>query len=855
MRKISLVCSLLLIATTAFSQLELLETSTHSVSIMDTLQNKSPKPVRSQSLVANEAAIVGEHIKGSFASPSPYQGNPSRDAVLAWSDVIHYESGTYIAPYFSMMDLGPGDYVVLRAPDNSRKWVYENTGVNGQGTKGGFWGIPIYGNTAIVELYVTSDTGGQGYAISQFARGFTRTEMGFDEGESICTADDTQEAKCFMNSEPEVYDKARAVVRIISNGNAHCTGWIVGDEGHILTNEHCVTDQAGANNLTLELMAEGPDCATDCSSSLGCPGIIEATGPTFIKDSAPLDYALLLPTGTVNNLPDTYGFMQLRASGAVLNEQIYIPQHPAGWGKRVAFSSSYPDDVNGNAGLGQVNSVTEAACSAGGPQDVGYWLDTQGGSSGSPVLGYSDHKIVALHHCRGSGFCTSGGAGDDPNRGVPIQNIIADLGADLPNGAVCDSPDAPTAVTATANGDNQIDVSWTAPAAGGPYTYDVYRSLGGCQSTTYEKVAEGVNGTNFSDTDVSGGSEYSYKIKTYDVTESCTSAFSSCDAATATGLCTLSPTFSGVTDVSNQKTGACAIQVDWSQSTANCGNNVVYNVYRSMNEEFTPTTHNMISSCETGNTFTDSGVTYGEEFFYKVLAEDNSGNGAGHCAGGNQNTDLPGLSALATGPDLVLFSDDIENGAGNWSLSAGSADTGRDPWEITSSNSSSPANSWFVSDEASTKDQNLALAQAVNITEAGYTLRFNHNFNTESTWDGGAIEFSTDGGTTWFDILDGNGSSVPANANRFVQNGYNSSLRGGPLNGRDAYSGDNGGWEQVIVNLNDFVGESVLFRWRMSCDGSVSDEGWYVDDVEVVAPTQCTFDDLIFGHGFDGAGN
>ena len=265
--------------------------------------------------------------------------------------------------------------------------------------------------------------------------------------------------------------------------------------------------------------------------------------------------------------------------------------------------------------------------------------------------------------------------------------------------------------------------------------------------------------------------------------------------------------------------------------------------------------HRMRSCCETGNTFTDSGVTYGEEFFYKVLAEDNSGNGAGHCAGGNQNTDLPGLSALATGPDLVLFSDDIENGAGNWSLSAGSADTGRDPWEITSSNSSSPANSWFVSDEASTKDQNLALAQAVNITEAGYTLRFNHNFNTESTWDGGAIEFSTDGGTTWFDILDGNGSSVPANANRFVQNGYNSSLRGGPLNGRDAYSGDNGGWEQVIVNLNDFVGESVLFRWRMSCDGSVSDEGWYVDDVEVVAPTQCTFDDLIFGHGFDGAGN
>jgi len=842
-----------MISTTGFSQFEILDESNHTVSLLETFQNKPAKPIRSQSLVANEAAIVGEYIKGSYQTPSPYPGNPSRQAALVWTDVIHYASGTYIAPYFSMMDLGPGDYVVLRSPDNSRKWVYEGTGINGQGTKGGFWGIPIYGNTAIVELYVASEDGGKGYAISQFARGYTRTEMGFDN-ESICTTDDSQEAKCFMNSEPEVYDKARAVVRIISNGNAHCTGWLVGDEGHILTNEHCVTDQSGANNLTLELMAEGPDCATNCASSLGCPGIIEASGPTFIKDSAPLDYALLLPTNTVNDLPSTYGFMQLRATGAVLNEQIYIPQHPAGWGKRVAFNSSYPDDVNGNAGLGQVNSVTEAACSAGGPQDVGYWLDTQGGSSGSPVLGYSDHKIVALHHCRGSGSCTTGGAGDDPNRGVPIQNIITDLGADLPNGAVCDSPDAPGAVTAAANGDNQIDVTWTAPPSGGPYTYDVYRSVGNCQSTAYEKIAEGVNGTAFSDTDVSGGSEYSYKIKTYDVAESCSSSFSTCDAATATGICTLAPAFAGVDQASNMKSGTCGIQVDWSQSTASCGNDVVYNVYRSSTEAFTPSPGNMISSCETGTSYSDLGIAQGQEFFYKVLAEDNSGNGDGHCASGNHQGDLPAMSALATGPDLLLFADDIESGTSDWNVNAGSADTGTDPWGVTTVNASSGANSWFVSDQPVTKDQNLVMDQAVNITEVGYSLKFNHFYNTEVTWDGGAIEYSTDGGTTWFDILDGNGGSVPANANRFVQNGYSSALRGGPMSGRDAWSGSIADWEQVIVNLDDFVGEAVLFRWRMSCDSSVSGEGWYVDDIEVAAPTQCSANDVIFMHDF-GANN
>ncbi|TDR20382.1 trypsin-like peptidase domain-containing protein [Marinicella litoralis] len=848
MSKKLLIILLLILSTSSFGQFEVLSQSEHSVSWLDELQFKPKKTIKSQSLASNEASIVGEYIKQAYSSPSPYLGNNTSSTQLVWTDVIHYASGTYISPYFSMMDLGPDDYVVLRSPDNSRKWVYRDQGINGQGTKSGFWGIPIHGNTAIVELYVNSATGGKGYQISEFARGYTRAEMGFD-GESICTTDDTQEAKCYMNSEPEVYEKARAVVRILSNGNAHCTGWLVGDEGHILTNEHCVTDQSSANNLTLELMAEGADCATNCSSALGCPGIVEATGPTFITDSGPLDYALLMPTNTVNDLPTTYGFMQLRATGAVLNEQIYIPQHPAGWGKRVAFSSSYPDDVNNNNGLGTANSISEAGCS--GPEpDVGYWLDTQGGSSGSPVLGYSDHKIVALHHCRGSASCTTGNSGsDDPNRGVPIQAIIADLGANLPNGAVCDSPDAPTNVNAVANGDNQIDVSWSSPGAGS-FLYDVYRAVGNCSSTTYEKIATGVSGTTYVDTDVSGTSEYAYKVKTYDTVEACTSVFSSCDTATATGICTLAPTFSGVEQVVNQKQNTCAVQVDWSQSVNNCGDDVVYNVYRSPLEEFTPSANNLVSSCETGTTFTDTGMVYGQDFYYSVQAEDNSNNGSGMCSAGNETSNLINMGVVATGPDNVAFSDDIDSGTGNWSTQAGTADSGTSAWEINTTTVNSAPNSWFVSDEPTTKDQLLILDEIINVSSAGLELRFNHNFNTEATWDGGVLEYTTDGGVTWFDILAGDGGSVAANPDRIIQNGYPSALRGGPATGRDAWSGTSSGWQQVVVSLSDFVGETVQFRWRMSCDGSVSGEGWYIDDVSVVEPTQCDFNDLIYADGF-----
>jgi hypothetical protein len=139
-----------------------------------------------------------------------------------------------------------------------------------------------------------------------------------------------------------------------------------------------------------------------------------------VRANATLDYALVTPQTTVN-LPATYGYLQTRPGTAVIGERIYIPQHPAGWGKRIAVISSDPSDPTGFA---QISSVSEPACSGVAP-DLGYAADTQGGSSGSPVIAFDDHLVIGLHHC---GACL--------NRAVPIETVIADLGLDLPDCAV-----------------------------------------------------------------------------------------------------------------------------------------------------------------------------------------------------------------------------------------------------------------------------------------------------------------------------------------------------------------------------------------------------------------------------------
>lgn len=64
-----------------------------------------------------------------------------------------------------------------------------------------------------------------------------------------------------------------------------------------------------------------------------------------------------------------------------------------------------------------------------------YFADTEGGSSGSPVIAHGDHCVVVVH--AGTFGC------DDPNvpgnTGTITSQVISDLGADAPADAVVTS--------------------------------------------------------------------------------------------------------------------------------------------------------------------------------------------------------------------------------------------------------------------------------------------------------------------------------------------------------------------------------------------------------------------------------
>jgi len=98
----------------------------------------------------------------------------------------------------------------------------------------------------------------------------------------------------------------------------------------------------------------------------------------------------------------------------VVGEKIYIPQHAGGRMKQLGIvdTNSTPEKVC------KVKSINQNGCTSGQNVDFRYTCDTEGGSSGSPVVLYESNKIIGLHHCGGA--CNG-------NMGVMINNIMNEI--------------------------------------------------------------------------------------------------------------------------------------------------------------------------------------------------------------------------------------------------------------------------------------------------------------------------------------------------------------------------------------------------------------------------------------------
>jgi hypothetical protein len=166
-----------------------------------------------------------------------------------------------------------------------------------------------------------------------------------------------------------------------------------------------------------------------------------------------------------------------------------------------------------------------------------------------------------------------------------------------------------------------------------------------------------------------------------------------------------------------------------------------------------------------------------------------------------------------------------------WTTAASGAQT---VWTTTTAANDTGPNAAFSSGAASAGVNEL-VTPAIPITSASTSLTFHHNYNlqasTHSTTtadDGGVLEIAIGSGQ-FADILAAGGSFASGGYTRTI-----SSSRGSPLAGRQAWSGNSGGFITTIVNLPAAAaGQTIRIKWRCATDNNTASSGWYVDTVSV----------------------
>jgi hypothetical protein len=370
-------------------------------------------------------------------------------------------------------------------------------------------------------------------------------------------------------------------------------------------------------------------------------------------------------------------------------------------------------------------------------------------------------------------------------------------------------PASPSGVTAAGNGANRIDLSWYAvPDA---TEYRAYRSLtpGGPSSLA---GTVGAPATAFTDSPVSGGVTWYYVVRAYD---RCESPVSTEVAATATGACTLGPSFAGLGGAADAATSTCSVNLSWPAASPWCGGLVTYRVHRGTSSSFVPSSANTIASGLTSTSFADDDARASASTYYYIVRAVDSVSGADD---GNAVT----LSAAPTGVAVP----------GNWTDDAGDAGPARlvlqSPWLVLATGGKTAPKVYATG----TYTNNLcsALTTPPITLQTGGVLTFAAKYDLETDYDAGIVEVARGPAfDTWTKLAtvnypdrlfySGNACNVPTSgagtvfSRTYVTPAYSAS----------PYSG----------SLSAYNGQTVKLRWRLSADGGVTGKGWWVDDVKV----------------------
>jgi hypothetical protein len=341
----------------------------------------------------------------------------SHRGVVSEEIEVHVPEASFVKLHFSKFELPHGVIIEVSNPGGTEVYRYSNSWKDAltfdpllEDGVTSFSAMSISGDTALIRVlgrHGLVRPGEHGVEIDYLMEGLPeRAVVGLDDLsgtgsqtqaaeetdgpaiESVCGGDDRRDVPCFDGSNPAEVDRSRPVVKLLIDGATLCTGWRVGSGNRLLTNRHCLPNQATTSATEVWFNYQRIECGMPGVA----PGLVKVPADSLLASSVALDYALF----TVSEFDSISGFghLGLDIDDGFVGDQIYIPQHGTGAPKQLSLES----DMNGS-GWCEIDAVNLDGYATG--TDVGYFCDTTSGSSGSPVLAEDSGRAVALHHLGG----------------------------------------------------------------------------------------------------------------------------------------------------------------------------------------------------------------------------------------------------------------------------------------------------------------------------------------------------------------------------------------------------------------------------------------------------------------------
>ena len=132
------------------------------------------------------------------------------------------------------------------------------------------------------------------------------------------------------------------------------------------------------------------------------------------------------------------------------------------------------------------------------------------------------------------------------------------------------------------------------------------------------------------------------------------------------------------------------------------------------------------------------------------------------------------------------------------------------PYSLTDSQNSNYSNN---------TNSTITVNNSIDLTDANFAfVSFYAKWDIEKSFDYVQFEISTDNGATW-----------QPQCGKYTNNG----LAQQGIENEPMYDGTQNSWVKEVINLNDYIGQNIKFRFQLVSDGFTTADGFYFDELKI----------------------